>query len=134
MSIPVEHKAHLERQLQVHKDRIETLRYEMENIQTEIRIHELVLAFGSNEALVPTLEALSENPIEAHQAQADPRGYAESRGMELPEGFSISFDSHDQGLTVRAKYEDDRWPFELAWNQETGFSSRRPSTADTEPS
>ena len=125
MPIPRQHREDLARQLQVHRERLNTLQSQMEYIQLEIQVQQLITALGDNEAVLHVLDTINDDPAEAARASENPRAYAAARGLEIPEQLSVSIHRTGDNIRVRATYEHDSYPMQFQWSRDSGFSARR---------
>ena len=124
MALPAEQQQYLNDHLQVHADRLDTLRSQQEHIECEIAIHELVLRLGHDERLLAVLGELAEDPTAARNACDDPYAHFTDHGITLPDEIEVSARQDGDDLVVRATYVHDLYPFELTWSPTNGFGAR----------
>lgn len=123
MAFPRSHRQFLERQLEVHEQRIATIRAQQADMDAEVRIHELVISLGRDERVLRALDGLTELP-DTSSAQ-DLESYARSVVDEIQhlQDFELTLetDTSSAEVTVRAAYRDARYPFMITWNRRGGF-------------
>jgi hypothetical protein len=125
MPIPRQHREDLARQLQVHRERLNTLQSQIEHMQVELEVQQVVLSLGNNEALLRVLDTVVDDPTEAARASENPRAYAAGRGLQIPEQLSVSIHRSGDNLQIRATYEHGSYPMQFQWASDSGFSARR---------
>ena len=119
-----EHKSDLSRQLNAHQERIDFLLDQIHRMTREIRVHQVVLRLGQDDGLIQALGELTDDAEAAAQAAADPRGYAQSKGIAVPEDVIVGFQQEEGGFKVVAHYEDGEYSFEMSYDTTTGFAAR----------
>jgi hypothetical protein len=123
ISLPERHRELLERELQFHEQRIDSLRQDQEYIAREIRIHELVLSLGRDRQILEALSELAEDPQAASRARDDAGSYAREKGISLPEGLDVGVEVEGDKVVVSVAYRDEVFPMMLSWDSESGFSA-----------
>lgn len=150
MPLPGFHLESLQRQLQVHEERLAILRShqdalereatepatdtnpkvrtpewvtrQRELLEREIRIHEQLIKLGRDPKVLDALGDLAENRDYAREAARDPKGAARKRGIELPTNMTLRLDLEQDGVQLQIIYYEDLFPFVVTWNNDSGFS------------
>jgi hypothetical protein len=84
----------------------ETLEYERDTLEREIRAHEVLTALGRDRPALALLEAVAGDPALAREAAGDPRAFAEARGVKLPRNMDVRVDVVAERVSVRLDYID----------------------------
>lgn len=146
MPLPRSHLESLQRQLQIHEERLAILRsqqnalegpahdpnpkvrspewitHQREVLEREIRIHEQLIELGRNPKVLDALGDLAENREYADEAARDPKGAARKRGIELPANMALRLDLEQGRVLLQIIYYEDLFPFAATWNSDSGFS------------
>jgi hypothetical protein len=150
MSLPRSHLESLQRNLDVHEERLAVLRShqnalehqatkqardpnpkvrspewitnQREALDREIRIHEQLIKLGRNPKVLDALGDLAENRDYASEAARDPEGAARKRGIELPAKMTLRLDLEPDRVQLQIIYYEDIFPFTVTWNSDSGFS------------
>jgi hypothetical protein len=84
----------------------ETLEYERDALDREIRAHEVLTTIGRDRQALELLEAVVGDVALAREAAADPRAFAEARGVRLPRNMGVRVDVVADRVSVRLDYID----------------------------
>jgi hypothetical protein len=150
MPLPRSHLESLQRNLDVHEERLAVLRLhqnalehqaikqardpnpkvrtpewiasQRELLEREIRIHEQMIELGRNPKVLDALGDLAENRDYAGEAARDPKDAARKRGIELPANMTLRLDLEPDRVQLQIIYYEDLSPFAVTWNSDSGFS------------
>jgi hypothetical protein len=84
----------------------ETLEYERDTLDREIRAHEILIALGRDRQALELLEQVAGDPALAREAAADPRAFAEARGVQLPRNMAVRVNIVADRVSVELDYVD----------------------------
>ena len=84
----------------------ETLEYEREMLEREIRAHEILIALGRDRQALALLEQVADDPILAREAAPDPRAFAEARGVHLPRNLAVRVHVAGDRVRIDVDYVD----------------------------
>lgn len=84
----------------------ETLEYERDILDREIRAHEILIALGRDRQALEMLETVIGNPSLAREAAADARAFAEARGVHLPSNMVVRVNLVADHVSVELDYVD----------------------------
>lgn len=84
----------------------ETLEYERDTLDREIRAHELLIALGRDRQALELLEKVAGDPSLAREAAVDPRAFAEARGVQLPRNVAVRVNIVAERVSVEIDYTD----------------------------
>ncbi len=83
-----------------------TLQYERDTLDREIRVHEILIALGRDRKALDLLETVAGDPSVAREAAADPRAFAEARGVQLPRNMAVRVNIVADRVSVELDYID----------------------------
>jgi hypothetical protein len=84
----------------------ETLEYERDTLDREIRAHEILIGLGRDRQALALLEQVAGDPSLAREAAADPRAFAEARGVQLPRNMAVRVNIVADRVSVELDYID----------------------------
>lgn len=84
----------------------ETLEYERDTLNREIRAHEILIALGRDRQALELLEKVAGDPSLAREAAADPRAFARARGVQLPPNMAVRVNIVADRVSVELDYID----------------------------
>lgn len=84
----------------------ETLQYERDMLDREIRAHEFLIALGDDQQALDVLERIVGDPALAREAAVDPRAFAAARGVQLPRGMAVRVEVIADHVSVDLEYVD----------------------------
>ena len=84
----------------------ETLEYERDALEREMRAHEILIALGRDRQALELLDQVVNDPSLASEAAANPRAFAQARGVELPRNLAVRVDVVGERVTVQLDYTD----------------------------
>jgi hypothetical protein len=84
----------------------ETLEYERDTLDREIRAHEILIALGRDRQALELLEKVAGDPSLAREAAADPRAFAQARGVQLPRNMAVRVNIVADRVSVELDYID----------------------------
>ena len=84
----------------------ETLEYERDALEREIRGHEVLATLGRDRQALALLEAVAGDAALAREAAADPRAFAETRGVRLPGNMAVRVEVAGERVSVQLDYID----------------------------
>ena len=84
----------------------ETLEYERDVLDREIRGHEILIALGRDRPALELLGEVVNDASLAREAAANPRTFAEKRGVELPRNMAVRVDIAGERVSVQLDYID----------------------------
>lgn len=84
----------------------ETLEYERDTLNREIRAHEILIALGRDGQALELLDKVAGDPSLAREAAADPRAFAEARGVQLPRNMVVRVNIVADRVSVELDYID----------------------------
>jgi hypothetical protein len=84
----------------------ETLEYERDTLDREIRAHEILIALGRDRRALELLEQVAGDPSLAREAAADPRAFAQARGVQLPRNLAVRVNIVADRVSVELDYID----------------------------
>src|SRR5688572_26888347 len=84
----------------------ETLEYERDTLDREIRAHEILTTLGRDRQALELLDEVAGDPSLAREAAADPRAFAEARGVRLPRNMAVRVNIVGDQVTVQLDYID----------------------------
>jgi len=84
----------------------ETLEYERDTLDREIRAHEILTALGRDRQALELLEKVAGDPSLAREAAADPRAFAEARGVQLPRNMAVRVNIVADRVSIELDYID----------------------------
>jgi hypothetical protein len=84
----------------------ETLEYERDTLDREIRAHEILIALGRDRQALELLDQVAGDPALAREAAADPRAFAEARGVRLPRNLAVGVQVAGNRVSVQIDYVD----------------------------
>ena len=84
----------------------ETLEYEREALDREIRAHEILIALGRDRKALELLDSIVGDPSLAREAAEDPRAFAEARGVQLPRNMAVRVNIVADRVSVELDYID----------------------------
>jgi len=93
----------------------ETLEYERDTLDREIRAHEILIALGRDRHALELLDRVAGDPAVAREAAADPRAFAESHGVQLPRNMAIRVNIIADRVSVELDYIDRSWATSLTF-------------------
>ena len=84
----------------------ETLEYERDALDREIRAHEILITLGRDRQALELLDQMVNDPSLAREAAANPRAFAKARGVELPPNLAVRVDIAGEKVSVQLDYID----------------------------
>jgi hypothetical protein len=84
----------------------ETLEYERDTLDREIRAHEILIALGRDRSALDLLDTVAGDASLAREAAADPRAFAEARGVRLPRNMIVRVNIVADRVSVEIDYVD----------------------------
>ena len=84
----------------------ETLEYERDTLDREIRAHEILIALGRDRQALELLDKVAGDPSLAREAAADPRAFAQARGVQLPRNMAVRVNIVADRVSVELDYLD----------------------------
>jgi hypothetical protein len=84
----------------------ETLEYERDTLEREMRAHEILIALGRDRQALELLETVVADLSLAREAAADPRAFAEARGVQLPRNMAVRVNIIADRVSVELDYID----------------------------
>ena len=84
----------------------ETLEYERDTLDREIRAHEILIALGRDRQALELLDKVAGDASLAREAAADPRAFAEARGVLLPRNMAVRVNIVADRVSVELDYID----------------------------
>jgi len=84
----------------------ETLEYERDTLDREIRAHEILMALGRDRQALELLEKVAGDPSLAREAAADPRAFAQARGVQLPRNMAVRVNIVADRVSIELDYID----------------------------
>lgn len=93
----------------------ETLEYERDTLDREIRAHEVLMALGRDRQALELLEKIAGDPSLAREAATDPRAFAEARGVTLPRNMAVRVNVVADRVSVELDYLDRSCPASLTF-------------------
>jgi len=84
----------------------ETLEYERDTLDREIRAHEILIALGRDRQALALLDTVAGDPSLAREAAADPRAFAEAHGVRLPRNMVVRVNIVADRVSVELDYID----------------------------
>jgi hypothetical protein len=82
----------------------ETLDYERETLDREIRMHTVLVALGRDRRALRMLEDVVADPALARHAATDARAFSEARGVQLPRQLHVRVDVMANRVRVEIDY------------------------------
>ena len=83
-----------------------TLVYERDTLDREIQAHETLIALGRDRQALELLDEVAGDASLAREAAADPRAFAEARGIRLPRNMVVQVKVAAGRVTVQVDYVD----------------------------
>ncbi len=93
----------------------ETLEYERDTLDREIRAHEILIALGRDRTALELLEQVAGDVSLAREVAADPRAFAEARGVRLPRNMAVRVNVVADRVSVQLDYLDRSCPASLTF-------------------
>jgi hypothetical protein len=124
VSLPEEHLSALPSHIATHEDRIRRLRRVIDLANREIGMHERVIVLAQDEGILNLLSAVVDDPKAASAAAADPRSFAASRDVALPDDFDVHIEVDGATIIMTGRLNDDIFPVEVTWDRDRGFVGR----------
>ena len=93
----------------------ETLEYERDTLDREIRGHEILIALGRDRHALELLDSVAGDPALAREAAADPRAFAEAHGVQLPRNMAVRVNIVADRVSVELDYVDRSWAASLTF-------------------
>jgi hypothetical protein len=84
----------------------ETLEYERDTLDREIRAHEILMALGRDRQALELLEQVAGDPSLAREAAADPRAFAQARGVQLAHNMAVRVNIVADRVSIELDYID----------------------------
>lgn len=84
----------------------ETLEYERDALEREICAHEVLITLGRDQHALEMLDEVAADASLARSVAADPRAFAESRGIRLPKDLVVTVTVHGERARIRLDYFD----------------------------
>jgi hypothetical protein len=120
LAIPPEHLERLEADLSAHESWLGTLRLQIAALEAEASAHEAILRLGRDPNLRRVLDELQDQPDLTERVGKDPRSFFAERGVELPDGATVSVTS-DQRSALEARFRNDFLEYAVGWCRADGF-------------
>jgi hypothetical protein len=120
LAIPPDHLDRLEADLSAHESWLRTLRLQIAALEAEASAHEVILRLGRDPALRRVLEELHDQPDIAKRLGKEARSFLEERGIEVPEGATVTATS-DEEPALEAHFLDDFLDYKVGWSRVDGF-------------
>jgi len=127
MPLPKQQLAQLQVDLQVHQQRVASLKTTQAEINNELAVHDVILRLGQDPNILALLNEMYDHPEIADQMKNDPQAYLQSRGIILPPGGIVSASRPTpQSAVVVASYHIGRFQFDAKWDTMNGFTVHQP--------
>jgi xanthine/CO dehydrogenase XdhC/CoxF family maturation factor len=119
--IPRDHLERLESQLAEHESWLRTLRLKIEALEAEASAHEMVLRLGRDLDLRRVLDELHDQPNLAERIAKDPRSFLEKRGIEVPDGATVTLTTDAEQSAIEARFDNPPVDYGVGWSRVDGF-------------
>jgi len=83
-----------------------TLEYERDALEQEIRAHEILITLGRDQHALEVLDEVAGDASLAHTVAANPRAFAEARGIHLPKNLDVTVTILGERARIRLDYFD----------------------------
>ena len=93
----------------------ETLEYERDTLEREIRAHEILIALGRDRNALELLEKVAGDPALAREAAANPKAFAEARGVQLPRNMAVRVHIVADRVSIELDYLDRSCPASITF-------------------
>jgi len=93
----------------------ETLEYERDTLDREIRAHEILIALGRDRDALQLLEKVAGDLAVAREAAPNPRAFAEAHGVQLPRNLAVRVNIVADRVSVELDYLDRSCPASLTF-------------------
>ncbi len=121
MPIPPEHVERLEAELSGHESWLETLQRQIEALEAEASAHKMILRLGRDRDLRRALDELHDQPDLGKRIAEDPRSFFEKRGIEVPDGATVTVRTDPEQSAVEARFADPPIYYGVGWSRVVGF-------------
>jgi hypothetical protein len=92
-----------------------TLEYERDTLDREIRGHEILIALGRDRQALELLEKIAGDLTLAREAAANPKAFAEARGVQLPRNMAVRVNIVADRVSVELDYLDRSCPASITF-------------------
>jgi hypothetical protein len=140
MPVPARHLSELSGQLDVHAERLRSLREQEPHahpdhvgaLSLEAAGHAVALELGRDRAILSLLDELHDDPRVAESFVSDPDRVIRDRGIVLPEGTRVEPSTGHGPLVVRVHVPVEGGSYAFEWHAETGFSQVQEPSGEAE--
>jgi hypothetical protein len=123
MPLSSKHLDRLEKDLNVHEDRISELRKQAAMLAEEISVHDWIVRLGRDPKVRKVLGDLADSAKTAEAMTGKEAEIISRNGIELPPNSTVSVTNDAGSVTVLLEAMHGKMPFALKWNSKAGFSS-----------
>jgi hypothetical protein len=81
----------------------------------------MVLRLGRDLDLRSVLDELHDQPDLAERIAGDPRSFLEGRGIEVPDGVTVTLTADGARLAIEARFDNPPVDYGVGWSRVDGF-------------
>jgi hypothetical protein len=130
MPVPEDHLRLLEADLAGRKQWLNTVQVKIAGLQDEVSAHEMILALGSDPAVLQVLHDLHDHPELGEQIGRDPWSFFSERGIRVPREAAVTVTTDPRHVSIEARFATPTFDYGIGWSRPNGFYMvcRRTST------
>ena len=122
MPIPDEHLNRLRSDLGRHEQELLRLREQQVRLNTEVSVHQTIIALGRDGRVLAFLDELVDNPDDIlPRLLDDQKAVLESFDLRLPDWLTVTVSS-EPTMCVRANFSVNGTRFYMQWHEKSGFA------------